>query len=123
MDQSPLSILPPELRNRIYDLTLVENDNITTNVTPMYDTPSRLWKPPPILQSCRQLRAEALPVYYGSNTFVVEQNSWLEPHILESFLGTIGLEARRESETYFPSAWSLDICLLRSMWPDSRSNG
>lgn len=95
MENSPLSRLPPELRNYIYELTLIERNDIKINKPRTCHNPSRVWKPPPLLQTCGQLRTEALPVYYSNNKFVVVENFWSEPVTLEAWLGTIGAEARR----------------------------
>lgn len=92
MDNSPLMRLPPELRNRIYDLVVIESQPITISIRKRrFGTPMR---PPALLHNCRQLRAEASPVYYSSNIFIAEegQRSTLGP--LETWLRMIGEEAR-----------------------------
>lgn len=52
--------LPPELRNRIYHLALKEDDFVEI-------TSSRI--PPPWLSACKQIRSEALCLWYTSNDF------------------------------------------------------
>ena len=48
--------LPPELRNTVYELTLVSE----TPIKPFEDR-----QQPTISKVCRQVRAESLPVYYS----------------------------------------------------------
>lgn len=59
--------LPAELRNRIYKFILCDESPIAVkrhlSSQPLYDTA--------ILQACREIRNEALPIYYGSNVFVL----------------------------------------------------
>lgn len=63
-EQCRLLKLPPELRNRIYELALSDHDRrIAVNL----DKHSR--GVPPLLQVCRQTRREALSMYYGGATF------------------------------------------------------
>lgn len=57
-----LQSIPPELRNRVYDYALVS------------DGPINVAKPkncaqPPLLATCRQIRSEAISVYYSTNSF------------------------------------------------------
>ena len=57
--------LPAELRNEIYIEALVWEDDIIGTV------PNSGIPEPPLLFVSRQVRSESLPVYYGSNVFVV----------------------------------------------------
>lgn len=66
MDDSPLSRLPAELRNRIYELALLQDDSITISLNG-----KRRWRPPAHLSTCNQIRAEASSIYYAGNTFTV----------------------------------------------------
>jgi len=75
---SPLLRLPPELRNRIYDLTLISEDNVLIarhvhilRYRHMKQSDPDHWGPPSLLGACRQIRAEALKIYYRQNTFQV----------------------------------------------------
>lgn len=53
--------LPPELRNNIYELLFLPEP-----------LPKRAsWKEPPISQTCKQFRHEALPVHYRRNNFML----------------------------------------------------
>jgi hypothetical protein len=76
--------LPAELRNRIYELALLEDGDIDTHTwcTPV-DIPTLAislsgLRPqkfynsePSLLLTCRQIRREGLPIFYGVNTFSV----------------------------------------------------
>ncbi|KAK4574877.1 hypothetical protein LTR86_001719 [Recurvomyces mirabilis] len=59
-----LVTLPPELRNRIYELVLPVGQVI--DILPAYN---EAHQSPPITCVNRQLRRETLPIYYGNNTF------------------------------------------------------
>lgn len=91
--------LSPELRNHIYEMVLAPNeddpdDRAKYKWLEMWqwrrDKPvvvlqsqyavkdgqdlghnDRWWRQPPILQVCRQMRAETLPMYFGTTGFVV----------------------------------------------------
>ncbi|KAK4955217.1 hypothetical protein LTR10_007412 [Elasticomyces elasticus] len=54
--------LPPELRNSIYEHTLVSHEPIRIGKTV---------KQPPLLQVCKQIRREAGPLYFHQNNFRV----------------------------------------------------
>lgn len=62
--------LSAELRNRIYELALVEKGHVKIQ-DGLGSPPER---PPALLHTCRQIRAEALPIYYKQNTFLVVFN-------------------------------------------------
>ncbi|KAK5721851.1 hypothetical protein LTR15_006444 [Elasticomyces elasticus] len=66
--------LPPELRNMIYDLVLPRNEDYTA-VRPSTLMGLDHWLPsatiPQLLATCTLIRAEALPIFYGTNTFVL----------------------------------------------------
>lgn len=64
MDDSPLANLPPELRNLIYEFTLISNTCIVLS-----ENGVRLWRPPTLLFSCSQIREEASSIYYSRNYF------------------------------------------------------
>ncbi|UJO21944.1 uncharacterized protein CLAFUR5_09259 [Fulvia fulva] len=57
-----LPILPAELRNKIYEYALIEDNEIS--ITPTYQLP-------PLLRTCHQIRGEATLMYWGCNTFGV----------------------------------------------------
>ncbi|KAK5121087.1 hypothetical protein LTR85_005571 [Meristemomyces frigidus] len=55
--KSKLLSLPPELRTAIYEYALVEGEiDVTLD-----------WRPPALLQACRQIRKEASGMYYDKN--------------------------------------------------------
>ncbi|KAK5710032.1 hypothetical protein LTR17_019253 [Elasticomyces elasticus] len=62
---SLLLTLPPEFRNRIWEYALVSPQKIVINK----DT----WKQPPLLRTCKQIRQETAPMYYGLNKFSMVQ--------------------------------------------------
>ncbi|EME42717.1 hypothetical protein DOTSEDRAFT_26271 [Dothistroma septosporum NZE10] len=73
-------MLPAEIRNTIYELVLVGPNPLEAG-PPKKGQAFYIWKPSygtcgsvytPILQSCRQVRHEALPIFWGLNTFEVE---------------------------------------------------
>ncbi|KAK3720843.1 hypothetical protein LTR37_003506 [Vermiconidia calcicola] len=68
LDQSssPLMRLPAELRLRIYDYALTED----TYVMLLNDEGAKTGQPA-LLRTCRQIRNEALDLYYSSNVFAL----------------------------------------------------
>lgn len=84
MEQSPLSKLPPELRNKIYSEVLVIAEDINVARPASNYVPPR-WGSPVLLQICRQLREEESPIFYGLNSFCInsyedinqELSSWI----------------------------------------------
>ena len=56
--------LPPELRNRIYELSLVQGRSI--NPVHLEDQ-----RQPAITRTCHQIRKETLPIYYSQNHFIL----------------------------------------------------
>ena len=78
--QCPILTLPPELRNRIYELVLIENTRIDTYTWNQRPTKEHLRgnsrvdfleyrSEPALVQTCTTIREEGLPVFYGSNIF------------------------------------------------------
>ena len=68
--QSRILTLPAELRNRILEFALIEDQPILLYLAQI--VPTRIQaKPdiPGVVNSCRQLRGEGLPLYYGGNKF------------------------------------------------------
>ncbi|KAK5111956.1 hypothetical protein LTR85_011703 [Meristemomyces frigidus] len=59
--QSPLLALPAELRNRIYEFALLEQETVHVD-----DNLRR----PALLDTCRQIRSEALRLWYTENAFL-----------------------------------------------------
>lgn len=94
MENSSFSCLPPELRNEIYHLTLIEETPVRINT---YNR--RVWKPSSLLQTCRQIRTEASPVYFGCNAFVSAKQFYSVPLSLRSWCRMVGTEARAQIHT------------------------
>ena len=63
--------LPPEIRNYIFTLLLVENEPLTANVCfiNMQSGYRSRPGPPPLARVSRQLRHEAISIFYGHNIF------------------------------------------------------
>ena len=61
---SPIFKLPPEIRNVVYSFCFT-HDTDRTIITNAY-------KPPALLSTCRQIRAEAAPLWSTAKTFEVE---------------------------------------------------
>lgn len=66
MDNSPIASLPAELRNLIYELSLVRTSSVV-----LAENGTRLWRPPALLLCCSQIRAEASSIYYSGNDFLI----------------------------------------------------
>ncbi|KAK4500664.1 hypothetical protein PRZ48_008853 [Zasmidium cellare] len=68
--QNKLHLLgfPAEIRNRIYEHALIEDDAIDVNPTGLPQ--------PALLCTSRQIRTEAIGIYYNSNKFRVLIQSW-----------------------------------------------
>lgn len=74
MEHSPLATLPPELRNRIYELVIINAKPIRVSSTHHHGR-TKTWKPPGLLRTCRQIAAEATAAYYSRNTFTSQDTS------------------------------------------------
>ena len=80
--------LPAEIRNLIYGLVLVQDEAINLHkvlkrqerpcdlisawrhtVKGIYHNLQAMVKQPPLTKTCQQIRNEALPIFYGANTF------------------------------------------------------
>lgn len=62
MQNSPLLALPGELRNAIWRYALVEEDAVVIR-------PDAIHRPRPLLAVCKQIREEAVGIYFAENTF------------------------------------------------------
>ena len=100
-DEKPCGFLkiPPELRNTIYTLTLVFDEPIEIKTHTNERSPGDM--EPALLAINRQIRAEALPVFYGMNTFTtVEQVDWgYNVHKIPLKLKHLGHERARMIKT------------------------
>lgn len=95
-----LLALPAELRNHIYHLALTEDDPIlitTSGFAPYESGDAVEWKEthltnePSLLHTCRQIRLEALPVFYSGNVF--QEDGW-EGNPAEHWLTRLSPERR-----------------------------
>lgn len=67
---SGLFSIPPELRNAIYELLIVEQDDALRVVAKRNHEYAGLKpSPPPLCQVCHEIRNETLPIFYGVNVF------------------------------------------------------
>ena len=74
--QCRLLALPPELRNRIWRITLSRYEKKSMVQNPVIIATGEYWeeevKHQQLLRVCRQIRTEALPIYYASSTFLFD---------------------------------------------------
>ncbi|KAI6910426.1 hypothetical protein KC318_g2514 [Hortaea werneckii] len=66
--ESPLLKLSPELRNWIYEKVLISKRVVRLTD----DMGKRIWSVPPLLQTCKWIRDEAMEMYYAQNSFLVD---------------------------------------------------
>ncbi|KAK4550143.1 hypothetical protein LTR36_003110 [Oleoguttula mirabilis] len=76
MENSTFGKLAPELRNRIYELVLALEDEFVLKVSDIDDCLRRHPKavqsaPLALTATCKSVRAEATPLFYATNTFVI----------------------------------------------------
>jgi hypothetical protein len=83
MDASPLSKLPAEIRNEIYELAVIESDGIVIDL--WAGIPQVIAAVPSdgnkyrvggagLMMACKEARADSTPTFYGANIFVVRTN-------------------------------------------------
>ncbi|KAK3674441.1 hypothetical protein LTR78_005527 [Recurvomyces mirabilis] len=119
----PLTLLtlPPELRNRIWKICVVDqpdkkrqhghgiqitkarNVHLVTGVTP--SALERCVKQPAISRVCRQSRVETLPIFYGLNTFMWRRmyRDWCAK-VYGTLLTAPGAEGRTDTTTLSDAA-------------------
>lgn len=73
MENSSLNRLSAELRNEIYELVLAQDKPLV--ICSEHPNPDSTAVQPPLTRVCRQIRAEALELFYYCNTFVIEMIS------------------------------------------------
>ncbi|GIZ48959.1 hypothetical protein CKM354_001200200 [Cercospora kikuchii] len=112
--------LSGELRNRIYRLCLVEPDSVIvasinredvndgTSVASNTRWTVRLPHQPQILSTCKTIRTEALPIWYGENTFHVPA-----PDFAQSKPGTVSEHAVRSLARKLSPTQTKAIRMLR----------
>ncbi|KAK5128845.1 hypothetical protein LTR85_000178 [Meristemomyces frigidus] len=71
--------LPPEIRNNIYEYVLIFREPLQIRHRHLYDINMNNRA---LLQTCQQIRAEALGIYLSNNTFVLsttrDLGNWLD---------------------------------------------
>ncbi|KAK3714999.1 hypothetical protein LTR37_007489 [Vermiconidia calcicola] len=98
--------LPAELRNEIYALVVVQDDQIELPLLPPYV------RQPKLLGVNRQIRAEALSIYYGENVFQI-QGSTSAAQFMRS-VSEEGLRALRSLQIYCPVVLTVKDAMARS---------
>lgn len=68
--------LPPETRNRIYELSLISADTIRIVNAARYKVFGEELCQPPLTKVSQVIRNETLPIFYGSNKF--EFDYWMD---------------------------------------------
>ncbi|KAI7476404.1 hypothetical protein KC351_g9469 [Hortaea werneckii] len=67
-ENCPLLLLPPELRNRIYDFALLSDPHLSIDGRHTFlQLPPAIF--PGLLHTCKRIEREAAPVFYGRVTF------------------------------------------------------
>ena len=102
---SRLLALPPEIRDHIYSLAVVEVKPIELlNVRPFLTEPG-------LLATSRQIRAEATPIFYGENVFQLV-NSYSAEHFIDVFnktklplIRSIRAFQERQALAHHPETW------------------
>ncbi|KAK5127818.1 hypothetical protein LTR85_004934 [Meristemomyces frigidus] len=84
--------LPPELRNRVYDDLVVTEAPLLPSACQHTSRPSAAQ--PDITRVCRQIRQEALPMFYGLNQFDVHIHRCDFAYFID-YMDTIGEHNRK----------------------------
>ena len=86
--------LPIEIRNKIYEPVLVEPNYLW--ISP-YHT-HRTTGVPPLLRTCKTINYEASPIFYGANSFIVDQVEYFMQWIRT--LGRVNITYLRDLEMH-----------------------
>ena len=95
---SPLLNLPPEIRNTIYSYALVDPGPVRIYCSDrlpehLENSPDPFcWQPPALLQTSRQILAEASAMYYANNRFKAVSNDEIWGDVLKRWLDALGQE-------------------------------
>ena len=101
MEESPLYKLPGELRNRIYELALLQSGGITVFVSALRP---HLFKPTEtsnilaLTETCKDVRHESSPIFYEINTFTL-----ISKYLGEQYSGDI--------RTARNAQWKTGLCI------------
>ena len=114
MNVSPFNKLSAELRNRIYELTLVHDKAIDIDNSWMYVKYGSMYtnfardevpNTNALIQTCRQIRAECIALYYASNEFRIlahhnshDTRTWLPP--LAEHLHSLGVQVLGKMKSF-----------------------
>lgn len=85
--------LPAELRNSIYELVVVWEAPIRVKALGTPDSPSHvptLVVQPELARTCRAIRREVLPIFYGMNNFLIGVYGLCDTFLAEDWLTAIG---------------------------------
>lgn len=123
MSKSHLLALPAELRNKIYEHALIDPQCVRRHFTHLADPMAKSCPGPALLQTCRQIRAEATELYYSNNTFIIK--AWHAPQmecepVLEAWLRAIGPETRKFIKVVRVEHWvqKLPHIMTEGQWED-----
>jgi len=101
-DHFPFLKLPPELRNTIYEMALVEPEPIALSDGPRgwvsKDEARVRLSGARLLRTCREIRSEALSIYFCRNRFIIGVYNNGERKIASSWLRSIGPKCRARLE-------------------------
>jgi hypothetical protein len=117
---SPLFKLPPELRTKIWELVLKYNGCIEVPVDghrdPRAAKEERLKAiPPPITRSCRLVRSETLPMFFGLNDFLFVTNYITPTGTFEEWLYTMRPHLSSMNYIFVLSSW-IEVSLMSGTW-------
>ena len=84
--------MPPELRNVIYQFVVTRTNK--TAWVDRYVRESASAVQPALLRTCAAIRAEALPIFYSTNTFIVETCSSAQEQATYAWLRDMGASGR-----------------------------
>ena len=103
--------LPPEMRNRVYELALFEgNGPVTIDAT---------WRPPALLSTCTQIRNETLCMAYTSHEFSYTITDCESSIVVAFWQHFSSLPARFQARTNYRLVgfdWDKLIAWCRHIW-------
>ncbi|KAK5122115.1 hypothetical protein LTR85_004361 [Meristemomyces frigidus] len=108
MDASPLSRLPAELRNIIYELVLASDDGLAIDI---YNKRPYVRSSPPahiilaLTAVCWQMRSECLPIVRTNNDFYLISHAFNRQHIAQSRVNTLPNNYFEELEQWQGTCW------------------
>ena len=110
-----LHLLPPELRDQIYEYIVLKPRTTITMLTNHACVQSEVSAGQPALSYVnKQLRAETLPLFYSSNTFLAEVSDIYDLEIAKQWLAAIGDSNVRHLRRVALCGWTKMPCGERS---------